>query len=136
MTAAAPRNLDFEAAHNGRLFSFCFEIDLFDFLSAECAVKGIPSVTTNLSGFGCFMQSHLADPQAYGIYIVDRRFRSPDSSSNQLVEVDILLMIENCYLIADGLFQPVYTVISSLSLSFKRIVICSEISHIHSKRYI
>lgn len=53
---------------------------------AECAVKGIPSVTTNLSGFGCFMESHLNDPQAYGIYIMDRRFMSPDSSCNQLVD--------------------------------------------------
>ncbi|OBS63972.1 hypothetical protein A6R68_07490, partial [Neotoma lepida] len=47
---------------------------------------GIPSVTTNLSGFGCFMQEHVADPTAYGIYIVDRRFRSPDDSCNQLTQ--------------------------------------------------
>lgn len=53
---------------------------------AECAVKGIPSITTNLSGFGCFMQSHLSDPQAYGIYIMDRRFSSPEDSCNQLVD--------------------------------------------------
>ncbi|KAL7982195.1 hypothetical protein Chor_009793 [Crotalus horridus] len=33
---------------------------------AECTVMGIPSVTTNLSGFGCFMQEHVADPAAYG----------------------------------------------------------------------
>ncbi|MGH0182704.1 UNVERIFIED_CONTAM: hypothetical protein FKN15_010226 [Acipenser sinensis] len=31
----------------------------------ECTVMGIPSVTTNLSGFGCFMQEHVADPAAY-----------------------------------------------------------------------
>ncbi|KAL4682680.1 hypothetical protein H8957_006595 [Semnopithecus entellus] len=53
---------------------------------AECTVMGIPSVTTNLSGFGCFMQEHVADPTAYGIYIVDRRFRSPDDSCNQLTQ--------------------------------------------------
>uniref|UniRef100_A0A2K6RKK3 Glycogen [starch] synthase n=1 Tax=Rhinopithecus roxellana TaxID=61622 RepID=A0A2K6RKK3_RHIRO len=53
---------------------------------AECTVMGIPSVTTNLSGFGCFMQGHVADPTAYGIYIVDRRFRSPDDSCNQLTQ--------------------------------------------------
>ena len=33
---------------------------------------GIPSVTTNLSGFGCFMRDQISDPQSYGIYIVDR----------------------------------------------------------------
>ena len=48
---------------------------------------GIPSVTTNLSGFGCFMQEHMADPTSYGIYIVDRRFKSPDDSVNQLAQV-------------------------------------------------
>lgn len=35
-------------------------------LSAECTVMGIPSVSTNLSGFGCFMEEHIADPSAYG----------------------------------------------------------------------
>ncbi|XP_064360389.1 glycogen [starch] synthase, muscle isoform X1 [Dromaius novaehollandiae] len=51
---------------------------------AECTVMGIPSVSTNLSGFGCFMEEHIADPSAYGIYIVDRRFRGPDESCAQL----------------------------------------------------
>lgn len=52
----------------------------------ECTVMGIPSVTTNLSGFGCFMEEHVSDPAAYGIYIVDRRFRSADDSCNQLTQ--------------------------------------------------
>ena len=28
---------------------------------AECTVMGIPSITTNLSGFGCFMQEQVGD---------------------------------------------------------------------------
>ncbi|KAM9309216.1 glycogen [starch] synthase, liver [Pholidichthys leucotaenia] len=52
----------------------------------ECTVMGIPSVTTNLSGFGCFMEEHVSDPAAYGIYIVDRRFRSPEESCTQLTQ--------------------------------------------------
>ncbi|KAH0626540.1 hypothetical protein JD844_001585 [Phrynosoma platyrhinos] len=51
---------------------------------AECTVMGIPSVSTNLSGFGCFMEEHIADPSAYGIYILDRRFRGLDESCTQL----------------------------------------------------
>ncbi|XP_044137537.1 glycogen [starch] synthase, muscle-like [Bufo gargarizans] len=51
---------------------------------AECTVMGIPSISTNLSGFGCFMEEHIADPSAYGIYILDRRFRSVDDSCTQL----------------------------------------------------
>lgn len=34
--------------------------------SGECTVMGIPSVTTNLSGFGCFMEEHVSDPSEYG----------------------------------------------------------------------
>uniref|UniRef100_A0A8C7X568 Glycogen [starch] synthase n=1 Tax=Oryzias sinensis TaxID=183150 RepID=A0A8C7X568_9TELE len=51
---------------------------------AECTVMGIPSISTNLSGFGCFMEEHIADPSAYGIYILDRRYKGVDESCNQL----------------------------------------------------
>ncbi|RUS84324.1 hypothetical protein EGW08_007918 [Elysia chlorotica] len=53
---------------------------------AECTVMGIPSITTNLSGFGCFMQDHIIDPKSYGIYIVDRRFKSPEDSVRELAQ--------------------------------------------------
>ena len=48
---------------------------------------GIPSMTSNLSGFGCFMQEHITDPKSYGIYIIDRRFKSYDESVQQLAQV-------------------------------------------------
>ena len=48
---------------------------------------GIPSISTNLSGFGCFMNDHVADPASYGIFIVDRRHASPEESVNQLAKV-------------------------------------------------
>lgn len=51
---------------------------------AECTIMGIPSVTTNLSGFGCFMDEHVTDPQSYGIYIVDRMNVSLEESIKQL----------------------------------------------------
>jgi len=51
---------------------------------AECTIMGIPSVTTNLSGFGCFMEEQISDPQSYGIYIVDRLKRGLDDSIKQL----------------------------------------------------
>lgn len=53
---------------------------------AECTVMGIPSITTNLSGFGCFMQEHVADPMSYGIYVVDRRYISLEGSVQQLAQ--------------------------------------------------
>ena len=48
---------------------------------------GIPSMTTNLSGFGCFMNEHMQDPKSYGIYIIDRRFKSFDESVQLLSQV-------------------------------------------------
>jgi glycogen(starch) synthase len=47
---------------------------------------GIPSITTNLSGFGCFMEQHIADPMSYGIYIVDRHYKSCEESIQQLAQ--------------------------------------------------
>jgi hypothetical protein len=34
---------------------------------------GVPSVTSDLSGFGLFMREHVEDPASYGIYVIDRR---------------------------------------------------------------
>ena len=55
---------------------------------AECTVMGVPSITTNLSGFGAYMEDLIEANQAkdYGIYIVDRRYKNPDESVEQLVD--------------------------------------------------
>jgi len=53
---------------------------------AECTVMGVPSITTNLSGFGGFMEEILETSSDYGIYVVDRRMKSADESINQLAD--------------------------------------------------
>lgn len=53
---------------------------------AECTLLGIPSVTTNLSGFGCYIEETVESPSDYGIYIVDRRMKSVEESVNQLTD--------------------------------------------------
>ena len=53
---------------------------------AECTIMGIPNVSTNLSGFGCFMAEHVVDPQSYGIYVIDRRNQSVEDSVKQLAK--------------------------------------------------
>lgn len=47
---------------------------------------GVPSITTNLSGFGCYMEDLIENTSDYGIYIVDRRMKSVDESINQLTD--------------------------------------------------
>lgn len=71
---------------------------------------GIPNITTNLSGFGCFMEDLLETPevsllslfldsrppcktdtdrQDYGCYIVDRRGQGVEESVNELVSFQV-----------------------------------------------
>jgi glycogen synthase len=57
-----------------------------EILTLMALQMGIPSVTTNLSGFGCFMQDLIERPQDEGCYIVDRRMQSVEDSVNQLTE--------------------------------------------------
>uniref|UniRef100_A0A7E4VT87 Glycogen [starch] synthase n=1 Tax=Panagrellus redivivus TaxID=6233 RepID=A0A7E4VT87_PANRE len=51
---------------------------------AECTVMGVPSVTTNLSGFGCFIEKYVEQHDNYGIFITDRRYKSAHESCDQL----------------------------------------------------
>jgi len=84
-------------------------------LAAECTVMGIPNISTNLSGFGCFMQQHIADPMSYGIYIIDRHFKSVEESVQQLAQVDQPLCLENkivtfCFLFFSvGFLQRIFS---------------------------
>ncbi|KAL0280825.1 UNVERIFIED_CONTAM: hypothetical protein PYX00_002005 [Menopon gallinae] len=79
--------LDYEEFVRGcHLGVFPSYYEPWGYTPAECTVMGIPSITTNLSGFGCFMQEQIADPMSYGIYIVDRRYISLESSVQQLAK--------------------------------------------------
>ncbi|UJR23204.1 hypothetical protein I4U23_026223 [Adineta vaga] len=53
---------------------------------AECTVMGVPNISTNLSGFGCFMEEHVQQAETYGIYVVDRRYKSAEESCQQLAQ--------------------------------------------------
>ncbi|XP_043536039.1 glycogen [starch] synthase, muscle-like isoform X1 [Chiloscyllium plagiosum] len=77
--------LDYEEFVRGcHLGVFPSYYEPWGYTPAECTVMGIPSISTNLSGFGCFMEHHITDPSAYGVYILDRRFKSLDECCNQL----------------------------------------------------
>ena len=60
-----------------------FDHILFYFILFQ---MGVPSITTNLSGFGCFMQDLIERPEDEGCYIIDRRLQSVEDSVNQLTE--------------------------------------------------
>lgn len=54
---------------------------------AECTVMGVPSITSNLAGFGGFIEKHVKDFNACGTYVIDRRFQSPEESVQQLTNI-------------------------------------------------
>ncbi|MBN1512870.1 MAG: glycogen/starch synthase [Phycisphaerae bacterium] len=54
---------------------------------AECTVMGVPSVCSNLSGFGAFVHAHVEDHEHKGLFIVNRRDVSTDESIGQLARI-------------------------------------------------
>ncbi|KAA1085921.1 glycogen synthase isoform 1 [Puccinia graminis f. sp. tritici] len=85
--------LDYEEFVRGcHLGVFPSYYEPWGYTPAECTVMGVPSITTNLSGFGCFMDELIENPHEYGIYIVDRRMKSVEDSVNQLTDQ----MLEFC----------------------------------------
>ncbi|KAI8926110.1 glycogen synthase [Entophlyctis helioformis] len=80
-------SLDYEEFVRGcHLGVFPSYYEPWGYTPAECTVMGLPSITTNLSGFGCFMSEMISVPSDYGIYIVDRRLKSVEESLNQLTD--------------------------------------------------
>lgn len=52
----------------------------------ECAALGVPAVTTDLSGFGAYVQSHVENNAEQGMLVVDRSTRSFEQSTDDLVD--------------------------------------------------
>lgn len=50
----------------------------------ECMASGIPSVTSDLSGFGDYLLHHMPDHDKNGMYVVERGKRTFDWSARQL----------------------------------------------------
>jgi len=57
---------------------------------------GVPSITTNLAGFGSFIQEKVERPSDYGIYIVDRRMKAPNESIEQMADYMLTFASKRC----------------------------------------
>lgn len=53
----------------------------------ECIVRGIPTVTSDLSGFGDYIQGLMADHENMGIYVVNRKDQNFNKAADQLAEI-------------------------------------------------
>ena len=54
---------------------------------AECLASGVPSVTSDLAGFGSYVQQNIQDPASKGLFIVGRRYNTWEHSAHQLTEI-------------------------------------------------
>lgn len=52
----------------------------------ECMACGIPSVTSDLSGFGDYLLRHFPDHHKNGMYVVERGKKTFDFSAKQLAD--------------------------------------------------
>lgn len=53
----------------------------------ECVVRGIPTVTSDLSGFGDFMMQLMTDYENVGVYVVNRKDQNFDMAADQLANI-------------------------------------------------
>ena len=53
---------------------------------AECVARGVPAITSDVSGFGTYLTKNMPDYGGRGMYVVHRRHQSFDDASRELAE--------------------------------------------------
>jgi glycogen synthase len=87
VTATSPLlSLDYEQFVRGcHLGVFPSYYEPWGYTPMESVALGVPAVTTDLSGFGAYVRSHIADHEEQGITVLDRR-RGFEETVNDLVD--------------------------------------------------
>jgi glycogen(starch) synthase len=52
----------------------------------ECAALGLPAISSDLSGFGAYVQSHIPNAAEQGLIVVNRRTQDFNQSCNEMVD--------------------------------------------------
>jgi glycogen synthase len=88
VTATSPLlSLDYEQFVRGcHLGVFPSYYEPWGYTPMECVALGLPAVTTDLSGFGAYVQRHIANHQEQGIMVLNRTSNGFDESVQQLTE--------------------------------------------------
>jgi glycogen(starch) synthase len=86
VTATSPLiNLDYEQFVRGcHLGIFPSYYEPWGYTPMESIAMGVPAVTTDLSGFGAYVQRHIANSTEHGVLVLNRRTRSFDESADDL----------------------------------------------------
>jgi len=88
VTATSPLiGLDYDQFVRGcHLGVFPSYYEPWGYTPMECIASGVPSVTTDLSGFGSYVQEHVDRPHEHGITVVHRRNKSFDNAADELAD--------------------------------------------------
>lgn len=88
VTATSPLlNLDYEQFVRGcHLGIFPSYYEPWGYTPMESIALGVPAVTTDLSGFGAYVERNISDNQSQGVLVLKRRTRSFDQCADDLAE--------------------------------------------------
>ena len=79
--------LDYDAFVRGcHLGVFPSYYEPWGYTPMECIASGVPTVTTDLSGFGSYVQQHIDRPHEHGITVVHRRSKAFDQAADELTD--------------------------------------------------
>jgi glycogen(starch) synthase len=88
VTATSPLfNLDYQQFVRGcHMGIFPSYYEPWGYTPMECVALGLPAVTTDLSGFGAYVQHHIPNAAHQGICVLNRRTKSFEETTNNLVD--------------------------------------------------
>jgi glycogen(starch) synthase len=95
VTATSPPiSLDYEQFVRGcHLGIFPSYYEPWGYTPMESVALGVPSVTTDLSGFGAYIQAQVPDHREQGVYVLKRRTQGFDQTVNDLVD-DLMRFVQ------------------------------------------
>jgi len=79
-------NLDYEQFVRGcHMGIFPSYYEPWGYTPMESIAMGVPAVTTDLSGFGAYVERHVADNEQQGVYVLNRRTKHFEQTTEDLV---------------------------------------------------
>ncbi len=80
-------NLDYQQFVRGcHMGIFPSYYEPWGYTPMECVALGLPAVTTDLSGFGAYVQHHIPNAAHQGICVLNRRTKTFEETTNNLVD--------------------------------------------------
>lgn len=88
VTSTSPLfNLDYDQFVRGcHMGVFPSYYEPWGYTPVECLALGLPTITTDLSGFGTYVQRNIPDAKEHGVFVLNRTTKTPDESIAELAD--------------------------------------------------